>query len=355
MRLLELLFTFVIGLVLITSIAGFILDRPILISYVYSDSMSPTLEKGDLFFINPLSKGDVNDIIVFKMNNEWTVHRIYVKDFDGYITKGDNNVATDQQEGKNPKITKDAVIGKVITIGGEPLKIPRAGDYISSLSKKGSNLYVAIAFLVIGAILLTTSSEERKRKKKRRKYIRVKFKTLYAVTASLTVAVLILSMMLSWGTLTFSYSSTLASGQREGWYLPGSMFEEELTLKNRAIYPFLYFIEPQGDRIEILSEKSFKISGGNEKKIKVQVSVPEDTRVYGEKINVYAYLPILPERIITELYYKSPYLPFIAYIAEASFFLTLLYFAVGAGSEDIIKYRVHRSKIFDKLRESVGL
>ncbi|NJE77392.1 signal peptidase I, partial [Thermococcus sp. ES12] len=91
------------------------------------------------------------------------------------------------------------------------------------------------------------------------------------------------------------------------------------------------------------------------KKIKVQVSVPEDTRVYGEKINVYAYLPILPERIITELYYKSPYLPFIAYIAEASFFLTLLYFAVGAGSEDIIKYRVHRSKIFDKLRESVGL
>ena len=354
MKLLELLFTFVVCLFLVTSIAGFVLDRPILMSYAYSDSMSPTLEKGDLFFINPLSKGDVNDIIVFRMNNEWTVHRIYAKDSEGYITKGDKNVATDQQEGKNPEIPKDAVIGKVITIGGELLKIPGAGDYISELSKKSSNLYIAIGFLILGAILLTSSGEGKKRKS-RKKYIKVKFKTIYAVTASLVLAVLILSMMLSWGTLTFSYSSTLAGGQREGWYLPGSTFEEELTLKNKAIYPFLYSIEAQGDRVEILGEKSFKIFGGEEEKIKVQVSVPEETRIYGEKIDVYAYLPILPEGIITKLYYNNPYLPFVAYLAEASFFLTLLYFAVGSGNEDIIRYRIHRSRIFDKLRESVGL
>ncbi|AHF81316.1 signal peptidase I [Thermococcus paralvinellae] len=354
MKFLELLFTFVVGLFLITSIAGFVLDRPILISYAYSDSMTPTLEKGDLFFINPFSKGDVNDIIVFKMNNEWTVHRVYAKDYEGYITKGDNNVATDQQEDKNPKIAQDAVIGEVVTIGGEPLKIPRAGDYIKDLSKKSSNLYIAIVFLVLGAILLTTSGKERKKKGKR-KYIRVKFKTLYAVTASLIVAVLILSMMLSWGTLTFSYSSTLASGQREGWYLPGSTFEKELTLENNAIYPFLYFVEAQGDRVEILGEKSFKIPGNNKEKIKVRVSVPEDTRVYGEKINIYAYLPILPEGTLTKLYRVSPYLPFVAYLAEASFFLALLYFAVGTGNEDIVRYRLHRSRIFNKLRESVGL
>ena len=354
MKLMELLPTFVIGLFLITSIVGFVLDRPILISYVYSDSMSPTLEKGDLFFINPLSKGDVNDVIVFKMNSKWTVHRVYAKEHDGYVTKGDNNVATDQQEGKNPKIPKDAVIGKVITVGGQPLRIPRAGEYIKYLSKKGSNLYIAMAFLVLGAILLTTSGEERK-KKSRKKYIKVKFKTLYAVTASLILVVLVVSIMLSWGTLTFSYSSTLAGGQREGWYLPGSTFEEELTLKNRAIYPFLYFVEAQGDRVEILSEKSFRIYGGEQEKIKVRVSVPEDTRIYGEKIHVYAYLPILPEGTITKLYHKSPYLPLIAYLTEASFFLTLLYFAVGAGSEDIVRYRVHRSRIFDKLKESVGL
>ncbi|WP_324735132.1 signal peptidase I [Thermococcus sp. SY098] len=354
MKLLELLFTFVVGVILISSVIGIILDRPVLISYAYSDSMSPTIEKGDLFFINPFSKGDVGDIIVFRMNNGWTVHRVYARDEEGYITKGDNNVATDQQEGKNPKISKESVIGTVVTLGKTPIKIPGAGNYIQDLSKKGSNLYIAVALLVVGAILMTTGGEK-KRRKKRRRYIKVKFKTVYAVTSSLILVTLLISMMLSWGTLTFSYSSTLAGGQREGWYLPGSTFEENLTIKNKAIYPFLYFVEAKGNRIEITSENSFRIPGRSEKAITVKVNVPEETRVYGEKIEIYSYLPILPEKVIAELYSKSPYFPFIAYIAEASIFMTLLYFAIGAGSEDVIRYRVHRSRIFDKLKESVGL
>ncbi|WP_457752568.1 signal peptidase I [Thermococcus sp.] len=354
MRLLELLFTFMVGVILISSVIGVVFDRPILISYAYSDSMSPTIEKGDLFFINPFSKGDVGDIIVFKMNNEWTVHRVYAKDIDGYITKGDNNVATDQQEGKNPKITKENIIGTVITLGGKPVKVPGAGNYIQELSRKGSNLYIAIALLITGAILMTTGGEK-KRRKKRRKYIKVKFKTLYAITSSLILVTLLISMMFSWGTLTFSYSSTLAGGQREGWYLPGSTFEENLTIKNRAIYPFMYFVEAKGNRVEIVSEKSFRLSGGEEKTITVKVNVPEETKVYGEKIEIYSYLPILPERVIVKLYSKSPYFPFVAYAAEASIFLILLYFAIGAGSEDIIRYRVHRSRIFDKLKGSVRL
>lgn len=77
-KLLEGIITAVIFMILVASVVGgFILDRPILVSYAYSESMTPTINKGDLFFINPpLSRNaEVGDIIVFHRRDGWTVHR----------------------------------------------------------------------------------------------------------------------------------------------------------------------------------------------------------------------------------------------------------------------------------------
>jgi|Deesub1362B_J571_1020462.scaffolds.fasta_scaffold00190_55 signal peptidase len=356
-KILEGVLTGIIVVFLFASIAGFILDMPVLVSYVYSDSMNPTLKKGDFFFINPLSKGDVGDIIVYNMKGQWTVHRIYAKGAEGYITKGDNNIATDQQEGKNPEIKSKDIIGKVIVIKGTPLTVPKVGGYVKTISNKISNFYVAAALLIFGGVLVTLNDKNEK-KRKRQKVIKIKFKTVYIITSALTIAILILSMMLSWGTLSFGYSSTLAGGQNEGWYLPESTFEKELSLQNRAVYPFYYFIEPRGDRIQINGENSFKISSGENKDIKLTINVPKETRLFTEKIDVYAYLPIVPISIIGVLYSKSPYLPFIAYIGEAALLFLLLHLIAGVGNEEVIRYRVHRSGtfgIFKRIRRGMRL
>lgn len=350
-------FTLIVLSFLVVSLIGFFFDRPVLVSYVTSDSMEPTLNRGDVFFINPLSKGSPGDIAVFRMAGSWTVHRIYAEGEEGYITKGDANVATDQQERGAPPIKRADVAGTVLTVAGRPIKVPGAGTYISEFSQKGSALYAAIALLIMGALLITSDEGRKKhvRRRGRKSFFRVKFKTVYAITGVLVIALLLLSMMLSWGEITFTYSSTLAGGQREGWYLPGSVFEDELTLKNAAIYPFTYFIVPQGDRFEVTTDRHFRLPGKSEENIGVRVHVPEDTRIYRETVNVYAYLPILPDGVIVRLYNVNPHLPFVAYALETGAFLAFLYVVSGIGNEDIIQYRRRKSGLLNKLREAVGI
>jgi len=100
-RAVEYLLLSFVSVIVVGSLAGALLDRPVFVSYAYSGSMTPTISKGDVFFINPLSKNpEVGDIIVFNAGGTWTVHRIVGVVEDGYITKGDNNVATDQQSKK---------------------------------------------------------------------------------------------------------------------------------------------------------------------------------------------------------------------------------------------------------------
>ncbi len=324
---------------LVASLAGFVLDRPVLVSYVYSESMSPTLNKGDVFFINPLSKGSAGDIIVFKMNGQWTVHRVYAETSSGFITKGDNNVATDQQSGRNNAVSGEDVIGTVVTLGDQPIKVPVVGEYIGKIS----NVYLAFVALIIGAALLTRNAPRSNRKGKRRT-VRVKFKTFYAIMSAIVIAVIVLSTMIAWGSVSFSYASTQAGGQNEGWYLPNSEFDEKITIRNRAVYPFVYIIEPDGDRVSV-EDDLFLVSGGEKREIVAHVKVPDDTHIYTENLNVYAYPPLLPVGFVKSLYDVSPYAPLLTFAAELTLFFALLYRIFGYGDEDIVRFKVKRRSI----------
>ena len=78
-----------------------------------SNSMSHTLEKGDLIFFKQTDKVDKNDVIVFKSDDIRIVHRVVaVKNINNevrYYTKGDANMKQD-----DGYITKDKLMGKVL-------------------------------------------------------------------------------------------------------------------------------------------------------------------------------------------------------------------------------------------------
>ncbi len=316
-----------------TSIAGFALDRPVLMSYATSGSMRPTLDVGDLFFINPLSKGGVGQIIVFKLNGHWTVHRVYAEVSGGYITKGDNNVATDQKA-TNPVRMSD-VAGTVVTVNGEPVKIPKVGVYIEKIAKytgKIHNLYVAFALLAAGSLLITAKEKKRKKGKK----IVVRYRTLYTIISALTVAVLLIAITSTWSLISFDYASTVAGGQREGWYLPGSSFEENFTVKKTPI-PSICVLNAESSRV-VLNDTAFVLWNKN-KIIKAKVKVPLDTRLYVENINIYRYPYTLPEKVIVEMAKYDPRLPLLAFSAEFASILSLVYLATGSGDEVVFKFR----------------
>jgi signal peptidase len=339
----------VIGVLLIGSLLGAFFDRPVFLSYAYSGSMSPTINKGDLFLINPLDRNpDVGDVAVFKANGRWTVHRIVAITERGYITKGDNNVATDQQNGLYPLVRKEDVIGKVVEIGSHPLVVRRGGTFIESVRSRLTNVYSAVVILIFGA-LLTFSGGGKRRRKRRRKFLKVHTGTLYTLVSVGIIAGFLFVTVSSWGTIAFTYSSTLAGGQREGWYLPGTSFKKNLSLENNAVYPFHYFIENGSDRFKILNGKSFDVSGRGSHTILLKVSVPEDTRIYREEVTVHSYPAILPGALVRALYKVNPYLPLLPYILELMGVLVALYYLADIGSGEVLRIRIRRRSLLSRI------
>ncbi len=115
--------------------------------------MTPTLLEGDIVAWTPINIEDLKDgdVIVFKSYISWpdekiVVHRVshIVEKNDGNIlleTKGDKNEWTDQAGPHIPEpyIREDHLMGKVLSIGQIPLRIPFVG-YIGVWINQGLNV-----------------------------------------------------------------------------------------------------------------------------------------------------------------------------------------------------------------------
>jgi len=126
---------------------------PFPIDLVTSDSMSPALMEGDIVAWTPINIEDVDvgDVIVFRSYIHWPDEKIVVHRVSDIKTgnkgnllletKGDKNDWTDQvgPHIPEPYIREDHLMGKVLSIGQQPLKIPFIG-YLGIWINQGLNL-----------------------------------------------------------------------------------------------------------------------------------------------------------------------------------------------------------------------
>ena len=77
---------------------------------VITGSMEPTIMTKDIVIEKITDDVHVNDIITFKMDDNYVTHRIIQKEGSTIITRGDNNNADDKP------IEKSEVVGKVVFI-----------------------------------------------------------------------------------------------------------------------------------------------------------------------------------------------------------------------------------------------
>lgn len=110
------------------------------VAVVASNSMSPTLGEGDVVAWVPTGIEDVSvgDVVVFRSYTSWpgerlVAHRVteIVTDDDVLMlgTKGDASEWNDQDRPSlsEPYIRSDHLLGSVVSVGGQPLKIPLVG------------------------------------------------------------------------------------------------------------------------------------------------------------------------------------------------------------------------------------
>jgi signal peptidase len=98
-------------------------DHPM--ASVTSSSMWPTLKKGDLVILKGVSKPEdirVGDIIAFRHEAGFAIHRVIQVDGESITTQGDANPVPDEP------VTFDKVIGRVPTLAGHLAKIPYLGN-----------------------------------------------------------------------------------------------------------------------------------------------------------------------------------------------------------------------------------
>lgn len=135
-------YTLLVGLVVLVAVslaAGSVLGQPILLSYVETGSMEPTPEPGDGFVAIPAQltgPPEEGDVVVFRaeeiQDGGLTTHRIVGETDRGYISRGDANPFTDQDNDEPP--VKDAQIVAVAWApGGEVFVVPHLGTTVQAV------------------------------------------------------------------------------------------------------------------------------------------------------------------------------------------------------------------------------
>jgi signal peptidase I len=126
--------------VALTLLIAFVLySEMIFFSVVVSDSMNPTLKKGDLILMqNIYAKPEIGDIITIKVPDMRlpVMHRVASISDSGLRTKGDANPTEDSWV-----VTKDWIRGKNVLISGHPVVISNLGAYFIVDSSREGKMY----------------------------------------------------------------------------------------------------------------------------------------------------------------------------------------------------------------------
>jgi signal peptidase I len=103
------------------------------IASITSSSMWPVLKSSDLVFIKGVKgKNEINlgEIVVYRNDRGFTIHRVVKLDNDTFTTKGDANNVED------PPVKYEELIGKTVNLKGKPIRIPYLGMLSQVFNKR---------------------------------------------------------------------------------------------------------------------------------------------------------------------------------------------------------------------------
>jgi signal peptidase len=290
---------------------------PVQISYVVSDSMSPTLATNDGYVLTDTGSVDAGDIITFYSEERGmsVTHRAVEITEDGIVTQGDGNPSTDQAAGY-PLVHPDDVAGEVVTVGGAPLRIPQLGVGITLLR---SYWYLMVALL---AGVFLRNFAETARNRDRDSVLRSREVILTTAVVAVVIAVALMSIAATQQTTV--YQVTADDTESVQTLTVGVDRTEAMTVR-LAKTPVSYAIidtdgmtitnatvtdEPRGGpevddtgrfgwlRTQLLKPETQKVTA--------TIPAQEATGPHRTSLRVHLYPKTLPRSVVTALYHVHP-------------------------------------------------
>jgi len=318
---------------------------PFPVDLVTSDSMTPTLMEGDIVAWTPteIEEIEIGDIIVFKSYVTWpgeklVVHR--VSDIrtspKGTIlleTKGDKNDWTDQKGPHIPEpyIREDHVMGKIVSIGSVPLKVPFIGQFgiwinegLNTISQPASSkesinyigifapLTISAVILVILVFIVPEKAETIKEKLHQsilgKKPLNLK-KTMITLLITYILFFTVIhafayeSMNASVGINTNCPDSNIEFGRiKEN----KKSFYRDFPVINPSAMPVKGIIFAKGNIGDYITKKTFELDRAEERTLKLQAFAPNGSKngSYMGDIMMYSspFWLMIPNPIIETLY-----------------------------------------------------
>lgn len=269
---------------------------PVQVSYVYSDSMEPTIGQNDGYVVVPDTDIEVRDIIVYwsAEREEYVTHRVVGRSSKGLITQGDNNEITDQAAGHS-YVTRDALVGTVLTVHGEPVTLPGLGILVSLVATNRLPVLGFAAVLIGGSLVYTAGTH---RSRPGRSLLRVSDVMHPLFAAALIAGIGFLLVGATSHELTYVAVDGTVGGSNT--LTVGEPTSETLLITAPSV-PFTH-------RMVTADGMTVTDRSANTSTVTAQVFIPGPTErgAHTTQIAVYRYPAVLPEQSIRTLHTIHP-------------------------------------------------
>jgi len=334
-RLLEL----VLVVAVLALVVGQLLGQPVLLGFVTTGSMAPALEPGDGFVAVPASVGgpiEPGDVVVFEaeviQGGGLTTHRIVEETEQGYVTKGDANAFTDQDNGE-PPVKRAQVVAKAYRMNGHVVAIPNVGSAVAGIKTVlktvqrtlaglfGTSLFLGtqgLAYLFFAAALLYYAWGERRNRQDRTRGHGERLTREDGVSPRLVVGALTfllvvgttLPVVFAAGTQQYGVVSAEFDSDRATVVPAGESESLNRSFANEGHLPVLVYLRPASDGITVQPER-LRLDSGGVKNASITLQAPPETGHYRRFIAQHQYPAILPTPAINALYRVHPWAPIV--------------------------------------------
>ena len=325
-------------------LVGAFLGQPILLGFVETGSMEPTLDPGDGFVAVPAAvSGEIEegDVVVFEaqqiQGGGLTTHRVVGETEQGYITRGDANPFADQ-DSDEPPVTDGQIVATALQVNGDVVVIPQLGTasgaiagLVESIQRTLANAFgtrlflgteglalLSLAFglgvLGIGAVFDDEASERADREPTREAdrdgvYDPRRLVLAVAVFIALVSGVTMVAM-----SDTHEYGMISAEFDSEDPTTVPVGESDELTYRtvNPGQLPVYTFHSSASGNVDVEPESARLDRGGGGENVTVTFHAPSETGFYPQYVEEHRYFAVLPGGVIAALYGIHPWVPLLA-------------------------------------------
>ncbi|WP_236035374.1 S26 family signal peptidase [Haloarcula rubra] len=327
-----------VALFLVAMVAGQVLGQPVLLGYVTTGSMQPTLEPGDGFVAVPAEVAgpvEEGDVVTFRaeeiQGGGLTTHRVVGETERGYVTRGDNNPFTDQ-DGDEPPVTEAQIVAVAWRPGGEVLAVPGVGAFVTltqGVLTEGQRRLAAalgtrsllgtqgLAYLLVGLSVaayvadLLVGGGRRRPERDTGRETGTSVRLVVAVFAAAVVLSATATMVVPAGPQEFGVVSAESDSPGIRIVEQGTTESTRYVLGNGGFVPMVTYVDPASDGVAF-EPSAAVIPPQSTVNATLTLTAPPDTGYYRYFVVEHRYLLLLPQSTIRALYGVHPWAPIVA-------------------------------------------